>query len=54
MLDNDDSASIHDMDTTCAVCGRHLNQNNRSATQSDLCKYCSGEEDDLNDDMDLK
>jgi len=36
-----------DADSTCAICGRHLNSNNRSIGQPDLCKECSGEEADV-------
>ncbi len=40
-FDQNDSA-----EHTCLMCGRHLNSSNRSLLQPELCKECSGEEND--------
>lgn len=45
-----DDYDDQDMDDACAVCGKHLNSNNRSTTQPDICKTCASEEEsDLSD-----
>ena len=54
MPDEGDGQEFQDLETICALCGRPLNANNRSAAQNDLCKMCAGEQDDLNDDFDIK
>ena len=36
-----------DLPDVCAVCSKKLSALSRSETQSDLCKVCAGEEDDL-------
>lgn len=44
MSEDTDNLEETDAEETCAICGRHLNSNNRSVSQPDLCKECAGEE----------